>query len=232
MKPKRLLLVLLLLLTAAAVSTATKSETPPSRQQRSTSDPEIVKATAYALGELRKLSESSIYETLELKRIVKAETGVGVFHSTTYLQVEVASPHLASELKVVPVELVVMENLADGSRTVAVDEFPRFDEDAVEEFWIRMTEDHRERRDKMFARIEGEGRGERGGGLDGQPFHRGKDSEAFRKASRRLSMFTDESLRSLLTTTSSPNEREIIRSILEYREAKARGQSRVERGGL
>ena len=184
-------------------------------------DPEIVEATTYALSELRKLSESNIYETLELKRIVKAESGTGVFHSNTFLSVELASPYLASESKVVPVELVVMKNLADGSRTVAVDEFPRFDEDAVEAFWIKMTEDHRERREKTFAKIAGEKeeKKEELGELDRQPFHRGQDSEAFRAASRRLSTFTDESLRNLLQTTTSPNEKEIIRSIIEYRAA-------------
>ena len=63
----------------------------------------------------------------------------GVYHTNTFLQVELESPHLLGGIPYTMHELIVMEALDDGAKSFAIDEFPVMDPEAVEEFWMRMV---------------------------------------------------------------------------------------------
>ena len=49
-----------------------------------------------------------------------------------------------------------MRNLADGTHSFAIDEFPNMDEDASEQFWRRKVDRHREARERAFTEIDAE----------------------------------------------------------------------------
>ena len=119
------------------------------------SNDEIVEAGDFVLRELRKLSDSGIYETLKLKTIVSAETMAGAYHDSIFMQMQLTSPHLEGrDTTVTTHDVVVMRNVNDNVRSFAIDEFPKMNEDAIEEFWIRKVERAREFRENEFARIE------------------------------------------------------------------------------
>lgn len=118
------------------------------------SNVEIVEAGDFVLRELRKLSDSGIYETLKLKDIVSAETMAGAYHDSIFIQMQFTSPYLDGDTMVTTHDVVVMRNVNDNVLSFAIDEFPKMNEDAIEEFWIRKVETARKFREMEFARIE------------------------------------------------------------------------------
>lgn len=112
-----------------------------------------VTAASFVLEELRNLSDSGIYETIELKSIKAAFSQKGVFHDNIHLTLELSSPHLVDGPSSTH-SVMVMTSLEDGVQSFAIDDFPVMDEDAVEEFWIKRVEARRRLREESFARIE------------------------------------------------------------------------------
>ena len=110
----------------------------------------------FALDELKKLSDSGVYETLSLQEVVSAATQTGVFHFNYFLTLQLASPHFKDGKPSAPFEVMVMRNLEDGVFSFAIDEFPVMDEDAIESFWIEKVERHRKLREQSFAAMEAE----------------------------------------------------------------------------
>ena len=107
--------------------------------------------------ELRKLSDSGVYESISLARIVAAETKVGVYHTNWFLKCELASPHFKGGAATIEGDVIVMEDLeAEGALSFAIDEFPEMEEDAIETFWIAKVERERLERDRTFDRWEAE----------------------------------------------------------------------------
>lgn len=132
--------------------------------------------------ELRKLSESGIYETIQLKEIKSAAAAVrcingcvhavvveiqnvsrcgetfqdGIFHKNMKFVVDLYSPHLRSKLPSEEYEMIAMQRHDDGSWTFTINEFPIMDELAIEEFYIRMVERRRREREEATSRLEAE----------------------------------------------------------------------------
>eukprot|EP00750_Incisomonas_marina_P033012 INCI9520.4.p1 GENE.INCI9520.4~~INCI9520.4.p1 ORF type:complete len:193 (+),score=42.91 INCI9520.4:51-629(+) len=128
----------------------------PGRTPREVTDPEVLAAAQFAVLELQGLSDSGIYETLTLGSIHSAATEVGIYHHNTILDLDLKSPYLQNGVETSRHTVIVMSNLADGTRSFAIDEFPNMDEDASEQFWIRKVERHRAMRAIAFAEIEQE----------------------------------------------------------------------------
>ncbi|ETV88989.1 hypothetical protein H257_00407 [Aphanomyces astaci] len=114
-------------------------------------DADIVLAANFAVDELRKLSDTGIYTTLDLAQIKDASIQVGQFHINTFLQLELASPHYKSCLATESFSVVVMKSTIDDVLSFAIDTFPVMDEAAIETFWIDMVERKRAARDAVFA---------------------------------------------------------------------------------
>ena len=94
------------------------------RITRDVNDKEITDAARFAMDELKELSDSGIYKTLVLERILSAETQEGVFHANTFLHLELSSPHLKGGKFFTRHEVMVMKSLDDGVYSFAIDEFP------------------------------------------------------------------------------------------------------------
>jgi hypothetical protein len=114
----------------------------------------VVKQAEFALQELAKLSDSGVYESLKLNRILSAEEKSGIYHDNLHLVLELASPYFKSGLSTQQIQIVVMRHKSENVTTLAVDEFPKMNEDAIEEFYIKRVEERRAARDRAFQNLE------------------------------------------------------------------------------
>ena len=113
-----------------------------------------VKDAEFAVKELSKLSDSDIYTTLSLKKIIYAAQQDGIFHDNTLLTLELTSPYFNSKKLSEEFKMIVMVHKEDGVKALAIDEFPIMDEDAIEEFYIQKIERRRKQREESFRRLE------------------------------------------------------------------------------
>lgn len=119
-----------------------------------TASEHVISEAQFALGELKKLSDSTIYSTLSLARIVSARENDGIFHRNLVLDVEISSPFFKSGQAKESFEMIVLTHKEDGVRSFAIDEFPDMDEQAIEQFWIANTEKKKKVREEAFRRLE------------------------------------------------------------------------------
>lgn len=81
------------------------------------------------------MSDSGIFKTLGLQKIINATFQPAVFHNNTIMYVEFTSPALLDGDPYSTHIIVVMTDLEDGVRSLAIDEFPIMEPDAIEEAW-------------------------------------------------------------------------------------------------
>lgn len=103
------------------------------------------------------MSDSGVFETLSLSRILFAASHVGVYHNNTMMRIELASSALADERGVSEHEVVLMTDLdPPHGRAFTIDEFPLMKEEAIEEHWRAKVMRSREAREQAFALLEEE----------------------------------------------------------------------------
>ncbi|KAG1690781.1 hypothetical protein DVH05_027830 [Phytophthora capsici] len=151
----------------ALASIAPRSYFSSVRTPQPPNDPVITEAANFAVEQLRALSDSGIYTTLSLDKILAAATELGDFHYVIHLQVTLASPYFNSKRDVEEFEMMVLESKPrveeresgnfNASRSIAIDEFPEMEEEAIEAFWVKMVEERRQRRRELFDKWEREG---------------------------------------------------------------------------
>jgi GTPase SAR1 family protein len=118
------------------------------------SSTKAIQAAQFAVHELSKLSDSNIYETLELNQIITADEIDGLFHKNILLHLELKSPYFASHNLLEKFHMIVMTHKEDNVTTLAIEEFPVMDDDAIEEFYINKIEERRKMRNKAFEELE------------------------------------------------------------------------------
>uniref|UniRef100_A0A6S8APD2 Uncharacterized protein n=1 Tax=Aureoumbra lagunensis TaxID=44058 RepID=A0A6S8APD2_9STRA len=117
-------------------------------------EPEIVDAAEFALSRLKKLSDSGIYETLSLIRIIRAGRSERTYHSNTLLHMELASPYFASGKLTENFEFVVMKTkTGDQYHSFAIEIFPEMNKDAIEQFQNQAIERRKALRSAFFASL-------------------------------------------------------------------------------
>lgn len=115
--------------------------------------PQEIQEAEFAVAELQKLSDSGIYRTLALENIISAQFIDGVYYDNLALELELSSPYFKSGAKTEKFSMVVMNHKKDKVTTLAIDEFPVMDDDAIEQFYIQRVEEHRADRDRAFDRL-------------------------------------------------------------------------------
>ena len=118
--------VLVLLLTH--VITAEQQPNHGFLQPLQIDDSFVLSETHFALDELKKLSDSTIYTTISLTRVVSAFHEDGIFHDNTILELELSSPYFKSKKSQEVFQVFVMTHKEDGIKSFAIDEFPVMDE--------------------------------------------------------------------------------------------------------
>lgn len=108
----------------------------------------------YALKELKKLSDSGVYETLQLSKVISSQIQDGIFHNNMILKLELSSPFFRSGRDTETFDVIVMSHKEDGVKSFAIDEFPVMDEDAIEHFWQLKVERKKIVREESFRRLE------------------------------------------------------------------------------
>ena len=145
---RRALHAVVWLLILQAVSSA------KSRSQLDVTDAAVSDASKFALRELQKLSDSTIYSTLELVNVLSAHEEEGIFHRNLVLTVDFFCPHFQSGLDVEQFEIFVMTHREDGVRSFAINEFPMMKKSAVEEFSDANSVRRRKKSEETFRRLE------------------------------------------------------------------------------
>ena len=106
-----------------------------------------------ALRLLRGMSESGVYESLQLARVLSARQGPGRYHDNLVIDCELrsdAAPALAWRA-----ELVVMRDPATlAVESVSIDRLPEFPADIVRAFQARRVARARAEREAHFAELE------------------------------------------------------------------------------
>ncbi len=114
----------------------------------------VLREAEYALRELSLLSDSLIYETLKLHKILAAREHDGIFHRNILLELELSSPHFKSGMLTENFNLILMEHKDDGTRSIAIDEFPLMNENDLEQFYEKKIRAKRVNREELFRRME------------------------------------------------------------------------------
>jgi hypothetical protein len=70
------------------------------------------------------------------------------------MKLELESPFYKSGKSSETFEMIVMKHKEDGSKSLAIDEFPVMQDIAVEEFWIRKVKEKNIAREESFRRLE------------------------------------------------------------------------------
>ena len=97
----------------------------------------VIGVSTYALAELQKLSESRIYDTLSIDRVIKADQQDGIYHTNYILTIDLKSEHFESDMGTERYEFIVMKHMEDNVTSFAINEFPRMKEKKIEEFYIK-----------------------------------------------------------------------------------------------
>jgi hypothetical protein len=149
---------IVVLMLVVTVTTIYAAEEPPQPAgylvPMDVNDPFVASEAGFALAELQKLSDSTIYSTLSLSRVVSAFKEDGIFHTNTVLEVELASPHFRSQLPREPFQMFVMTHKEDAVKSFAINEFPVMDDAAIEDFHVAKVERKKVEREDYLRLLE------------------------------------------------------------------------------
>ncbi len=114
----------------------------------------VLKEAEFAVKELSKLSDSLIYNTLQLSEIISARQYDGIFHTNVLLELRLSSPHFKSGAENEIFNMITLEHKEDGTKTLAIDEFPNMNEVDIEAFTVEKMRTKRKEREEVFRRME------------------------------------------------------------------------------
>ena len=147
-------ILVVLVLLGSSIITAEQQPNHGFLQPLQVDDSFVVSETHFALDELKKLSDSTIYTTISLIRVVNAFHEDGIFHDNTILELELSSPYFKSKKSLEVFHVFVMTHKEDGIKSFAINEFPVMDASAIERFYIDKVERKKREREEYFRLLE------------------------------------------------------------------------------
>jgi len=115
-------------------------------------DEQINTAAIVALEQLRHLSESGVYETLVIERVVDASVDLGTFFRKITIKCELSS-NLLEENHMI--EFIALQDPDTNEyRSVVMDSLPRFPEAIVESSLVDRIVQKRKQREKILKNLE------------------------------------------------------------------------------
>lgn len=117
-------------------------------------EPGIVEQAEYALNELKKLSDSTIYSTLSIHKIIDYQNVSGVYYNNLIINLELQSQFFKNKQDIQEFEMIVMTHKTDGVVSIAINEFPEMDEIAIETFLVKKIENKRKKNAEMFKLLQ------------------------------------------------------------------------------
>jgi hypothetical protein len=118
------------------------------------SDMVIENECSFILRELRKLSDSTVYSTLQISKVHSSVRENGIFHDNLIMEVELTSPFFKSGLERENFTVVVMTNKADRVKSLAIDEFPVMRDVSIESFYNEKVERKRRERERSLRWLD------------------------------------------------------------------------------
>ena len=94
------------------------------RMQLDVNDVAVKNEAIFALDELKKLSDSRVYNSLSLANITSAWLQDGIYHVNTILNIDLKSDYFKSQKSIESYEIIIMKNKEDDVKSIAIDEFP------------------------------------------------------------------------------------------------------------
>jgi hypothetical protein len=108
----------------------------------------------FAVAELRKLSDSGVYESLSLDNILSYSFEDVSYHRSTSLKLSLASPHFQSGEKRETFEVVVLTHKEDGVKSLAIDNFPVMTDSSMEQYLVGKAKRKKLEREESFRYLE------------------------------------------------------------------------------
>lgn len=106
----------------------------------------------YVVNQLKQISGSGIYESLEISRILSSDIQMGIYHAKYQFRLELESPLFASGREEEEFDIILMEDYK-GQRSFAINEFPEMNSPAIEDYRQQKVGDLLERRKQLFQHI-------------------------------------------------------------------------------
>ena len=94
------------------------------RMQLDVNDVAVKNEAIFALDELKKLSDSRVYNSLSIANITSAWLQDGIYHVNTILNIDLKSDYFKSQKSIESYEIIIMKNKEDDVKSIAIDEFP------------------------------------------------------------------------------------------------------------
>lgn len=94
------------------------------RMQLDVNDQVVKNDALFALEELKKLSDSRVYNSLSIANITSAWLQDGIYHINTILNIDFKSDYFKSKKTTESYEIIIMKNKEDNVNSIAIDEFP------------------------------------------------------------------------------------------------------------
>lgn len=120
----------------------------------SVDDPIVIADASFAVKELKQLSDSGIYDTITLSKIINATEEIGTYFINLIINLSLKSPYFKSNLEEEVFEMIIMRNKDDGSKVLAINEFPDMKEDKIEELLIEKIKAKREVKKELIRKFE------------------------------------------------------------------------------